>query len=294
MNTSGFVFVCLLLAVFLPAGSEAQQAKVYRVGLLSGPGKTEERPQTKGFRAGLREAGYIEDKNLQLNVPEVKTYTDLRVVAKTYVETGSDAIVTQGGTVTRIARDATKEIPIVFISGVSDPVGEGFVKSLARPGTNLTGLTNEAGGEIYGKKLELFKESVPSLRRAVLLYNARGENPGHAKSLTVVREVASKLGLALSEKPVKSVGDIDDVLRPAFKQVSEGIFIICSGLFVQRYKEISAFAIQKKLPLWGCNPDLSPEALLSYEPDRYRTAFRGAWYVDKILKGAKPAELPVE
>jgi len=294
MNKKIVALVAVALILAFSHLAQAQQGKIYRVGVLAQPGKAEERPQTKGLRDGLTELGYVEGKNLRLNIPNVKTYDELRPIAKGYVEKRTDAIVTQGGTATGIAKEATKEIPIIFISGMDDPVGLGFVKSLARPETNITGLTNEAGGEIYGKKLELFKEAVPSLRRVALLYNARGENPGHAKNLALVREIAPKLGITLNEKPAKSVGDIDEALRTVSKQTSDGIFIICSGLFVERYKEITALAIQKKLPLWGCNPDSSVEALLFYEPDRYHIAHRGAWYVDRVLKGAKPADLPVE
>jgi putative ABC transport system substrate-binding protein len=229
-----------------------------------------------------------------LNIPNVKTYDELRPIAKGYVEGKVDVIVTTSGTATEIANRTTKEIPIVFIWGVADPVESGLVKSLARPDTNVTGLTNEAGGEIYGKRLELFKEAVPSLRRVALLYNARGENPFHARRLAVVREVAQKLGLTLNEKPAKSVGDVGEMLRTVSKENSDGIFIICSGLFSELYKKIYPLTIQKKLPTWGCSAEQSVEALVSYSPDRYRNGHRGAWYVDRILKGTKPADLPVE
>ena len=145
--------------------AEAQQPKVYRVGVLSPPGSQERSPDLKGLRVGLREAGYIEGKNLQLNIPSVKTYDELRPIAKEYVEKRVHAIVTNSGAATSIASDATKEIPIIFIWGVGDPVGSGLVKSMARPERNITGLTSEAGDQMYAKRLELFREVVPSLRR---------------------------------------------------------------------------------------------------------------------------------
>ena len=285
--------LCVMLLAF-SVSTEAQQGTIYRIGVLAASGKAEERLEIKGLRAGLAEAGYVEGKNLQLNIPNVKTYDELRPIAKGYVERKVDVIVTNGGTATEIANRTTKEIPVVFIWGVTDPVESGLVKSLARPDTNVTGLTNEAGAEIYGKRLELFKEVVPGLRRVALLYNARGENPDHARRLAVVRETAPKLGLTLNVKPAKSVGDTNEMLRTVSKENSDGIFIICSGLFSESYKKINALAIQKKLPAWGCSAEQSVEALLSYSPDRYRNGHRGAWYVDKILKGAKPADLPVE
>ena len=152
-----------LLVTFLLATAffaEAQQSQIYRIGVLAQPGKAEERLEIKGLRAGLAEAGYVEGKNLQLNIPNVKTYDELRPIAKGYVERKVDVIVTNGGTATEIANRTTKEIPVVFIWGVTDPVDSGPVKSLSRPETYVTGLTNEAGAEIYGKRLELFKEVV--------------------------------------------------------------------------------------------------------------------------------------
>jgi putative ABC transport system substrate-binding protein len=287
-----FVLGALLLASSSPA--QAQQPKVHRVGVLA-PGSVEERPDLKGLRDGLREAGYLEGKNLQLNIPNVKTNDELRPIAKDYVEKRVDAIVTSGGTATLIARDATKEIPIIFIWGVGDPLGSGLVKSLARPEANITGLTFEAGDQMFTKRLELFKEAVPSLRRVALLYNARGENPAHAIRLALVREIAPKLGLRLNEKPAKSVADIDNALRTVSKQNSDGIFILCSSLFGDRTKKINDLAIQKKLPAYECDPaGGSTDRLLSYDPDRYSIGHRGAWYVDRVLKGTKPSDLPVE
>ena len=288
-----FVLGAMLLALSIPA--QAQQPKVYRVGVLGAPGRQEGLPSFKGFRDGMREAGYIESKNLQLNISNVKTYDELRPIAKDYVGKRVDAIVTTSGTATLIARDAAKDIPIIFISGVGDPVAAGLVKSLARPEANITGLTTEAGDQMYGKRLELFKETVPSLRRVALLYNARGENPGHAIRRDLIREIAPKLGLKLNEKLAKSVADIDDALRTVSKQNADGIFVICSGLFADRAIKINEVAIQKKLPAYECDTaERSPDKLLFYDPDKYSTGHRGAWYVDKVLKGTKPSELPVE
>jgi putative tryptophan/tyrosine transport system substrate-binding protein len=154
-------------------------------------------------------------------------------------------------------------------------------------------LSSYADPELSGKRLELFKEAVPRLRRTTLLYNARGENPGHAMSLAVVRETAPKLGLTLSEKPAKSVDDVDEMLSTVSKENTDGIFIIGGGLFAEPCKKIITIATQKGLPVCGCGGD-EQGSLLSYSPDAYRIGQRGAWYVDKILKGAKPTDLPVE
>ncbi len=275
--------------------AEAQQSKVYRLGFLVGPGKPEESIHTKGLRHGLREAGYVEGKNLQLNIPTVRTYDELRPIAKDYVEKKVDVIVTTSATATFIARDATIDIPIIFVSGVGDPIASGLVRSLARPGGNITGLTSEAGDQMYPRRLELFKEAVTGLRRVAILYNGRGENPGHSIRAALLRETAPKLGLMINEKPVKSVKDIDDALRSVSKRNSDGLFIICSGLFAERVKEIYETAILKKLPTYECHPEgPSTRALLSYEPDRYSIGYRAASYVDRVLKGVTPNDLPVE
>ena len=291
------IFTWLLTTIFLATAcsAEAQQARVYTVGLLRAPGGLAASAELKGLRDGLREAGYLDGQNLQLHNPSVKTYDELRPIAKEYVEKRVDAIVTSGGTATSIARNATKELPIIFYQGVGDPVGSGLVKSLARPEGNITGVTSEAGDQFYTKRLELFREAIPSLRRVTLLYNARGENAAHGMRAALLREFAPTLRLKLNEKPAKSVADVDDALRKTSRENSDGVFVICSSLFSQRTKEIHDTAIQKKLPVYECDPSgVSIDALLSYDPDKYSSGHRGAWYVDKVLKGAKPADLPVE
>jgi len=293
MRILRFILCTLLFGLSGPA--EAQQPKkISRIGFLTSTSAG--RLAIAGLRAGLAEAGYIEGKNVQLTIPNVETYDELRAIAEDYAKNKVDVIVTDGGTATVIAKASTKEIPIVFIWGVSDPVESGLLKSLAHPDTNVTGLTIDAGEEIWGKRLELFKDAVPSLHRVAVIYNSRGENPSHARRLAVVREVASRLAITLNEKPVKATSDVDKALHVISKRNSDGIFLICSGLFAESYKKIIALEVQEKLPLFGCvyGDPIGQGALLIYVPDGYANGHRGAWYVDKILKGAKAADLPVE
>ena len=273
---------------------EAQQQKVYRAGvlMLGSP----DIAAMKGLRDGLKEAGYVEGKNLILDAPAIETIDELRPIAKAFIEKKFDVIVASGATAPLIARELTREIPIVFV-GASDPVGSGLVKSAARPETNITGVASATDVEVQGKRLEAFKEAVPTLRRVAVLYNARGENPGHAKSLALVQKVAPALGLKLIEKPVKSTADIERALASVSKDTTDGLFVICSSLFRDSIKKMAAVAMQKRLALiTGCQGQAATEQgfLLSYGPDRYRIGHRGAWYVDRILKGTKPQDLPVE
>jgi putative ABC transport system substrate-binding protein len=148
---------------------------------------------------------------------------------------------------------------------------------------------------MHGKRLEIFKEAVPNLRRVAVLYNARGENPTHAQSLAIVQKVAPGIRVKLIETPIKSTSDLDHLLSYVSKDTADGIFPICATMFRYPFKKIAIVAIQKKLPLMGCGvPQIETGALLSYGSDAYRIGMRAAWYADRILKGTKPQDLPVE
>lgn len=282
-----------IVILALPLLVEAQQQKIYRAGVLMIG--SSDIPEIKGLRDGIKEAGYVEGKNLILDIPAKETVDELRPIAKAYIDKKFDVIVAIGVTASLIARELTGEIPIVFI-GAIDPIASGLVKSVARPETNVTGVARGTDVEIEGKRLELFKEAVPTLRRVAVLYNARGENPGHAKSLALVRKVAPHLGLKLIEKPIKSTADIERALSSVSKANTDGLFVICSSLFRDPFKKMAAVAIQKKLALIGCRSEdvAERDALLSYAADSYKLGHRGAWYVDRVLKGTKPQDLPVE
>jgi len=293
MSKKIFALTLSTMILALCFSAHAQQAKSYRVGVLVVG--SSDIPQIKGLRDGLKELGYIQGKNLALDVSAKDTYEELRPLVKSYKEKKVDAMVTVGGTATGVVKEIAPEIPTVFVFG-SDPVQAGFVKSIARPETNFTGLTTRTGPEIEGKRLELFHEAVPTMRRVTVLYNARGENPGHMMNLEVLRKVGPTLGLKLHEKPIKVAGDVDDSLRSISKETTDGIFVISASIFRSRFDKIAAVAIQKKLAVMGTAASHVTEdgALLLYDSDRYRIGHRLAWYVDRILKGTKPQDLPVE
>jgi putative tryptophan/tyrosine transport system substrate-binding protein len=292
MSNKVAAFLAALILVHVEP-VHGQQPKVYQVGVLvvGNP----DLPAIKGFRDGLKEAGYTEGKNLNLDVATKENYDELRPIAKAYIQRKFDVIVATGGTPPLIAKGLTQEIPIVFVGAVN-PVESGLVKSIARPEANVTGVASATDVEIQGKRLEIFKEAVPRMRQVAVLYNARGENPGHAQSLILVQKVAPTLGLKLAEKPIKSAGDIEEVLSSISKDATDGLFPICAALFREPFSKIAAVALQKRLALIGCNARSVSEygALIHYGVDSYRLGHRGAWYVDRILKGAKPADLPVE
>ena len=287
--------VGVLYACFVVFGTfaEAQQGKFYRVGVLVVGGA--DIPQIKGLREGLKNYGYIQGKNLDLEISAKETYDEYRPLVKSYKGKNVDVLVTIGGTATRVVKDIAPEIPTVFSFG-SDPVKAGFVNSIARPGSNLTGVTTRTGPEFQGKRLEIFKQAVPTLRRATVLYNARGENPGHEMSLNMLRESAPKLDVKLIAKPIKAISDLDTSLQTLSKDTTDGVIVIAASIFRTRFNKIVPAAMQKKLPVMGAEAFHVTEegALLFYDSDRFRIGQRMAWYVDRILKGAKPAELPVE
>ena len=272
--------------------AQSQRPRVYSVGLVSLGTLADE---IRGLRDGLKDAGFIEGKNLLLDVGIAKNYEGLRPIIQSYVEKQFDIIVSTGASGPLIAKELTQTIPIVFIGG-ADPIQVGLAKSMARPEGNITGIARYRDVEIYGKRLEVFKEAVPGLRRVTVLYNARGENPTHFASLRLLQKIAPKLGVTLIEKPIKTVDDVEKVISGISRDTTDGLFPICATIFRDVTKNMAETAGQKKVALCGCSPITVTEfgALLYYGSDNYRLGRRGAWYVDRILKGAKPQDLPIE
>jgi putative ABC transport system substrate-binding protein len=293
MKSKILIRLLLIFLLGVISSADAQQAKVYRVGVLVVG--SADIPQINGLRDGLKELGYVQGKNLALDVAAKESYEEYRPFVKSYKEKKPDAMVTIGGTATSVVKEIAPEIPTVFVFG-ADPVQAGFVKSIARPETNFTGLTHHPDPEFEGKRLELFHEAVPKMRRVTVLYNARGENPGHLQNLEVLRKVGPALGLKLQEKPIKVGDDLDHALRSLSKNTSDGIFVIGASMFRNRFNQIVPVASQKKLAVMGTDAEhvTRDGALIYYDSDRYKIGRRAAWYVDRVLKGTKPQDLPVE
>src|SRR5262245_47726323 len=289
-----FALTALLLA--LCASAEAQQAKrVPRIGYLSIGDPATESTRSEGIRLALRELGYIEGQNIAFEYRYGKGKLDrLAELAAELVRLKVDLIVASGGgVVIRPAMNATKTIPIVMLGPGGDPVDEGLVESLARPGGNITGITILARA-LGGKRLELLKEVVPKLARVAVLYDPTF--PGAAHEVKEDLPVAARgLGLTIRSWEVRDADGFERVFAALKKNRPDGLYVITAGQLMRANgKRIADFALKSRLPLVGGRADVDVGGLMSYSADLADSYRRVAYYVDRILKGAKPADLPVE
>ncbi len=290
-------FVLGLLAGPLPA--EAQQAgKVYRIGYLGvGSSPLTTTPFYIGLRQGLRELGYVEGQNLVIEVRSDEGKPKRRPeMAAELVRLKVDVIVTQGGSprLIRVAQEATRTIPIVMTGVHIDPVAAGLVVSLARPGGNITGLTNLAA-KLHTKQLELLKEAFPRISRVAILW----PRPHQHHGMKEVEAVGQALGIQIQSLVVTGRRSIS--LESAFSAISrersDGLLVTASGLTLipGRRARIIEFTAKRRLPtIYAQRQFVDTGGLMSYGTDFQHLYRRVATYVDKILKGAKPADLPVE
>jgi putative ABC transport system substrate-binding protein len=291
--------ICLLITVLLTTASstEAQQPKkVSRIGYLASFDPAFESARAEAIRLALRELGYLEGQNIatEYRYAEGK-YDRLPELAAELVRLKVDIIVAAGPNRTiQTAKNATKTIPIVMIGYGSDPVEAGFVESLARPGGNITGLTN-LQIELSGKRIELLKEAVPKVTRVAVLYESNIQS-----SVLDVKEVlpaaARVMGLTIQPWEIRTADDFDRVFAATGKQRPDGLQVLPGGALMRpNENRIIALALKSRLPSMFSNKRAVETGGLMYygadEADSYR---RVAVYVDKILKGAKPADLPVE
>jgi putative ABC transport system substrate-binding protein len=287
----------LLLAHFIlttSAPSEAQQpAKVPRIGYLGGVSFSVNSARIEAFRQGLRELGYIDGKSIAIEwrSAEVKPERQ-RELAAELVRLKVDVIVTDGSGSTRSAKEATNTIPIVMAND-NDPIGNGFVASLAHPGGNITGLSRLAP-ELSGKQLELLKETVPTLSRVAIL--GTSSVPGNAQALKEVKLAAEALKLKAEYVDVLSSKDFEHAFRAARKGHADGVVVLMPGRVLNPYRrEFADVAVKNRLPaIYRNSGDVEAGGLMSYGVHITDLDRRSATYVDKILKGAKPADLPVE
>jgi len=279
----------------LSVSAEAQQPKkVPRLGYLSNSDAASESARSEGIRLALRERGYIEAQNVATEYRYAEGKFDrLPALAAELVRLKVDIIVVAGADpVVRAAKNATKTIPIVMVGSGSDPVKAGLIDSLARPGGNVTGLTLLTT-ELGGKRLELLKEAVPKLASVAVLYDPA--NPANVLEIKEVLPAAARtLKLTIQPWKVRVTDDFDRVFA-TLKQSPDGLYVIPSALMSANQNRIVGFASKSRLPsMYTRGEAVDAGGLMSYGADLVDRYQRVAYYVDRILKGAKAADLPVE
>jgi putative ABC transport system substrate-binding protein len=294
MTTRRELLVALGAGALAWAGATRAQApaKVRRIGLLSTTSPSVSAPWLQAFRLGLRDLGWVEGKNISIEYRYAEGRRDrLPDLAADLVRLKVEVIVTSSGPAALAAQKATRAIPIVMASG-GDPVALGLGESLARPGGNITGLS-QMSPELSGKRLELLKEMVPKLSRVAVLWNPQGlSSPLGWKEIQLP---ARQLGIQLHSLEVRSPDDFNQAFEAASKARAGALFVMPDPVMVTNLKRIAGLAVKSRLPsIFHVSEFADAGGLATYGPDRVDMFRRAATFVDKILKGAKPADLPVE
>ena len=276
----------------MPLVVEAQQSpKLYRVGLLIGASQAFVTPYIEIFRQALRALGYVEGQNIAFESRYADGHYDrLRALAAELIQLKVDLLVTEGTPPTRAATQATKTIPIVM-TVTGDPVAAGLVTNLARPGGNLTGASFFLP-ELGAKRLQLLKETIPGLSRVAVVWNQR--NAVHGPTVKSIERTAKTLGIGVEHVTIQAPADVDDALvqiskgRSALLVLEDAMINVCSA-------QIADVALKHRLPaIFGLATFAEAGGLMAYGPNRIELWRRAAIFVDKILRGANPGELPVE
>jgi putative ABC transport system substrate-binding protein len=275
-----------------PLIAKAQQTKVARVGYLAAVSAAADAPRADAFRQGLRDLGYVEGQNLSIEYRyEASKFDRLPELAAELVGLKIDVLVTVTTNAAIAGKNAAGRVPLVFM-GVTDPIGAGLVESLARPGGNRTGITNIASA-LTAKRLELLKEVAPKLSRLAVLWDPNG--PGSTPQWKENQVAAGGLGLTVLSVEVSSADKYEDAFREAIKAGSTAMAVTLNPVANSNQKRIADLAISNRIPTICARTDYTANGcLMSYGPSYTGEGRDGARYVAKILKGAKPADLPVE
>jgi ABC-type uncharacterized transport system substrate-binding protein len=280
-------------AVVWPLAARAQPSgKTYRIGFLGVTSYAEyEGRRLDALLTGLRQLGYEEGRNIVIHYRWAESrYDRLPELATELVKLNVDVLVTHTTPGARAAKQATSTIPVVM-AAVGDPVDGGLVASLARPGGNLTGLTFFFA-EVSAKRIELIKEAIPTLTRVAVFVNPA--NPSHAIALSEMQRTASALGVDVMPIEVKPRDDIAAAIATAATRRASALVALEDPLIVSNARQIAGYALQNRLPVIGFKPQAEAGALLEYGVDLLDIFSRSAAFVDKILKGTPPADLPIE
>lgn len=280
-------------ALAVPLAAFTQQPKrIPRVGYLTNDSVAVDRPRREAFKQGLRDLGYMEGKNIvieyRVGEGRIEKLPELMAELLRLKVDVVFAFTTEG---VKAAKDATQEIPIVVAAW--SPVELGVVASLARPGGNITGLSLTVGQDIYGKYIELLKETVPNLSRVAVLSNS--DNRLNVLQLKETRSAAAKLGVTLLSFEVKEPGDIAGAFTAMKKQRANALTVLADPMLLGQRTRIADLAVSTGLPsIYGVLEHVEAGGLIAYAANRLDIFRRAATYVDKILKGAKPGDLPIE
>jgi len=268
-----------------------QSAKARRIGLLIGSSQSFVAPYVAIFRQALRALGYVESESIAIEYRYADGHYDrLPVLAADLVRLKVDIVVTEGTPPTRAAKQATTTIPIVM-TVTGDPVAAGLVTNLARPGGNLTG-ASFFFPEMAAKRLQLLKEVIPALGRVAIVWNP--SNTVHGPVVKSVEEAAKALGIGVQHVKIQAPADVDDALL-AIARGRESLVVLEDGLINVCSPQIAQVAAKHRLPtIFGLTTFAEAGGLMAYGPNRPELWRRAATFVDKILRGAKPGDLPVE
>ena len=292
MNKTIIVSVMVALILACVHLAEAQQpGKVSKIGVLIAGSSSTSQSNTDAFRQGLKDLGYVEGKNIVIEWRFAEGKLDrLPELAAELLRLRVDVIVTGGSNPARAAKKATSTIPIVM-ANAADPVADGFVASLARPGGNMTGLSRMAP-DLSGKRLELLKETVPKASRVAVLWHPSTGGQPRSKEIEAVARV---LGMTFQSLQVRTPDDFDGVFRAAKKEHADVLMVVSNGFINSHRKPIVELVAENRLPtMYEEQEWVNAGGLMSYAADQLESYRRAATYVDKILKGTKPADLPVE
>jgi putative tryptophan/tyrosine transport system substrate-binding protein len=287
--------LCAMLLALCVLAEAQQPKKVLRIGYLSALDPARESTRSQAIRLALRDLGYIEGQNIAIEYRYTEGKLDRypELVAELVRLKVDIILVTAGDPLIQAVKNATKTIPIVMTGVGSDPVEAGFVESLARPGGNVTGVTNLVA-ELGGKRLELLKEGVPKLARIAVLYDP-ASRPGVREVKEALPDAARGLRLTIQPWEVRGMGDFDRVFAAMGKQRPDGLYVSLGPLMLANRKRIADLALKSRLPsMYVRREFVDAGGLMSYGADLADSYRRVAYYVDRILKGAKPTDLPVE
>ena len=285
--------VLVVLAAPLAAEVQPPAGRIPRVGYLTVPSRESAQAVADSFRLGLRDLGWIEGQNVLVDYRFADSRVDrLPDLVAEFVRLRADVIVAGANAAVLAAKNATRTIPIVMFLAV-EPVGSGLVASLGRPGGNITGLTVVAGPEIYGKQLQLLKDAFPSISRVAIL--ADPASPLYARALPEIEGAIRALGWQRHLMEVRDSREIEKVFSTLPRAHVDAIFINGDSMFYQHRVLLVQLVAKSRLPaMWGIRDAATAGGLMSYGTNLHDLARRAATFVDKILKGARPGDLPIE